>query len=183
MRCLRFFLLFPRLLLGLRQVIDWMMYVHCCLDDEAWENGFKQMVSEYGLETLAITLTRLCSEWLGLPDRFTWYRQADLRTAEELLDAVLSHGNFGRKMVTGQRVERVGRMIQETGFFRFLQDRGMAWWKPAKQYSILTPFAWIYTLCYYARKGAGLVFKPCRTIDDFNNGKRLSELYRKLGLL
>lgn len=51
--------------LGLRQIIDWMMYVHACLDEKGWEK-FKPCAQELGLEKLARVVTRLCVLYFGL---------------------------------------------------------------------------------------------------------------------
>ena len=45
--------------LGIRQIIDWMMFVHANLNDETWETGFAQLARGAGLETLAVTMTSM----------------------------------------------------------------------------------------------------------------------------
>ena len=67
--------------LGLRQIVDWMMYVHSNLDDVTWETEFMLPAREAGLEKLAVTLTYLCRKWLGLSDEITWCAGADDVTA------------------------------------------------------------------------------------------------------
>ena len=52
--------------IGLRQIIDWMMFVDKCLTDDKW-NEFEIMAAETGLKELAVTTTRMCEIYLGLP--------------------------------------------------------------------------------------------------------------------
>ena len=169
--------------LGLRQVIDWMMYVHRCLDDEAWENGFREMAAEYGLETLAITMTRMCREWLGLPDSITWDRNADPETALELLETVFARGNFGRKLGEERRVEGVGVNVRmKGGLFRYLQDAGLKHWEAARRYPVLRPFAWGYQLCRWVKLGCRYVLHPSGIRKQLDSGKNLYALQQKLGV-
>lgn len=168
--------------LGLRQVIDWMMYVHSCLDDEAWYNGFQQLAAKYGLEKLAVTLTWLCREWLGLPDKITWFEEADQRLAEQLLDEVFKRGNFGRKLDKDRRLETVVVGIRRLGFFHYLQHGGLYKWQASRKYPVLRPFAWAYQLCRWGKKGAGLLFRPQRIKDELDTGRDLYSLNKQLGL-
>ena len=169
--------------LGLRQVIDWMMYVHRCLDDEAWENGFREMAAEYGLETLAITMTRMCREWLGLPDSITWDRNADPETALELLETVFARGNFGRKLGEERRVEGVGVNVRRKGgLFCYLQDAGLKHWEAARRYPVLRPFAWGYQLCRWVKLGCRYVLHPSGIRKQLDSGKNLYALQQKLGV-
>ena len=86
--------------LGLRQVIDWMMYVNRVLDDEFWYSTFQPAVNELGLTTLAITATAQCQNYLGLPAR-SWCSEADKELVNQLLETILTSGNFGIKTGTG----------------------------------------------------------------------------------
>lgn len=169
--------------LGLRQVIDWMMYVHRCLDDEAWENGFREMAAEYGLETLARTMTRMCREWLGLPDPITWDRNADPETALELLETVFARGNFGRKLGEERRVEGVGVNVRRKGgVFHYLQDAGLKHWEAARRYPVLRPFAWGWQLCRWVKLGCRYVLHPSGIRKQLDSGKNLYALQQKLGV-
>ena len=168
--------------LGLRQVIDWMMYVHCCLDDAAWYNGFQQLAAKYGLEKLAVTLTWLCREWLGLPGKITWCEEADPLLAEQLLDEVFKRGNFGRKLDKDRRLETVVVSIRRLGFFHYLQHGGLYNWQASRKYPVLRPFAWAYQLCRWGKKGAGMIFRPRKMKDEMDTGRDLYSLNKQLGL-
>ena len=136
--------------IGLRQIIDWMMFVHKELDDSAWEKRFKKLAIDAGLDELAITVTYMCKKWLGLPDDITWCNSADDETADNLLIRVLDDGNFGRDRAP---YESVKSLIHNEGVFKYLQRAGMENWSLAQKYKIFRPFAWIYQLWRFSHKG------------------------------
>ena len=88
--------------LGLRQIIDWMLFVDQCLPDAAWP-AFETLTEKIGLKTLAVVTTRMCEMYLGLPDR-AWCAGADEGICRQLMDYVLESGNFGSKRVDDQSV-------------------------------------------------------------------------------
>ena len=167
--------------LGLRQVIDWMMYVHRCLDDEAWENGFREMAAEYGLETLAVTMTRMCREWLGLPAAVTWCSDADEALCAQLLDVISSSGNFGRKSGEQGHIEAVGTRIRNIGLFHYLQSTGEVSWKAYKRYPFLKPFCWIYRGFQLAKRGMK-TGRGISIVEDVDRSKDRYEVLKSLGV-
>lgn len=83
--------------LGLRQLIDWMMFADHYLDDEGY-NEYAEDMRKCGLLRLAIHVTRLCQLHLGLREEgISWCRKADESLCEELLAFVMEQGNFGIK--------------------------------------------------------------------------------------
>ena len=58
--------------LGLRQVIDWMLYVQSKLTDDFWHQTFEAAAKEAGLEKVAVTVTQMCKKYLGLPTEIHW---------------------------------------------------------------------------------------------------------------
>ena len=46
--------------LGLRQIIDWMMYAKANLTDEFWKNEFSEPAKKSGFETLALYHISFC---------------------------------------------------------------------------------------------------------------------------
>ncbi len=84
--------------LGLRQVIDWMMYVDKVLDDAFWKNEFEAVAVSKGLDSLAKTLTHMCQLYLGLSDRITWCMGADPVRCEKLMSLLFPLGtSVGRR--------------------------------------------------------------------------------------
>ena len=170
--------------LGLRQIIDWMMFVHAELnDDTAWKERFAPIAGKMGLETLAITLTKMCKTWLGLPDDITWCDSADDDTALQLLELVFYFGNFGRKDQDDRRFkEGIVVGIHNHGFFRHLQSTGKKNWKACQKYPFLRLFAWLYQLFRYLGKGIAAFSRGERFSRDVSAGKERAELYKDLGI-
>lgn len=165
--------------LGLRQVIDWMMFVHAELDDALWNTAFQKAANETGLETVAVTMTRVCQLYLGLTDSIRWCQYADNELCEELIENLLSSGNFDRKRGTGFAVESVTSNIARKGLFRYLQTAGEYNWKAYHKHKWLKPFAWFYQICRYAKKGIQAK-RGGKLKEDLVRGKQRSELLKQL---
>ncbi len=168
--------------LGLRQVIDWMMYVHSALSDAFWTEQFQQAARDVGLEKIAITATQMCKMYLGLPDRIDWCASADPELCEELMESLLSSGNFDRKRGKGSAVEAVTANVTRKGLFRYLQEAGEYNWKAYRTHKWLKPFAWIYQICRYAKQGLTVRRKGIRLKENMDRGRRRSDLLKKLGI-
>ena len=165
--------------LGLRQMIDWMMYVDQELDDELWLQSFKTAAEQTGLDKLARTATKMCQMYLGLSDRINWCKDADSRLCAELMDNLLSSGNFGKKRGSGLQVESTVSHLKRKGF-RYLQQAGEYNWKAYHKHKWLKPFAWIYQIGRYARQGLQTKREGKQIIEDIGRGKKRSDLYQKL---
>ena len=165
--------------LGLRQVIDWMMYVHSCLDNAVWEAEFQLPAREAGLEKLAVTLTYLCRKWLGLSDEITWCAGADDKLANQLLEYLFLDGNFGREKPF---FEKQGQILSSKGLFRFLQQSGLYHWEAAKRYPVLRPFAWAYQLRSYTLKYMNELIHGKKLIHGMKLGAEKAKMLKQLGI-
>lgn len=167
--------------LGLRQVLDWMMYVNQVLDDEFWDLEFGLITKEKGLETLAKTVTRMCQIYLGLPDSITWCKDADEELCAQLLSSLFHDGNFGRKQNEGQIIENVSNEIKRQGLFIYLQQTGENTWKAYHEHPSLKPLCWIYQLCRFARKGMRSR-RGLKMIGDMRHSLERNKLLKDLGI-
>ncbi len=165
--------------LGLRQMIDWMMYCHRELNDGFWQDSFRLAAEETKLTTLAITVTALCQKYLGLTTDITWCRGADEALVDELLDSLLISGNFGRKQGLGSNVEKVTAAFRREGLFHRLQHAGEYNWKAYHRHHGLRPFCWLYQIFRYIRQGMGRI-RYVRA--DLARGNDRYELLKKLGI-
>ncbi len=141
--------------IGLRQIIDWMMYADRELNDEFWITGFQPIVRALGFETLAVTITRMCQLYLGLREDITWCSHADEALCGELIGLFIESGNWGRKRGAYARKSTAVLIsaLNATTFFRRLQERGVYNWTLLSKHPWLKPFAWLYQICRYIRKG------------------------------
>ena len=169
--------------LGLRQIIDWMMYVDKCLSDEKWP-FFQDKAEKIGLDTLAITATKMCQVYMGLPnDNIHWADGSDAGLCADLMDYVLSCGNFGRKQGTNNTVSMIVSQNQGiTTLFKNLQARGESNWKALEKHSWLRPFAWMYQGCRYVKKGFGRKNAMGEFRKDLADGKKRDQLLKRMGV-
>ena len=163
--------------IGLRQIIDWMMFVHKELDDYAWSEHFYPLAREAGLEKLAITVTFLCKKWLGLPNKISWCNTADEDVAEQLLIRVLDEGNLGKDRAP---TESVNYSIRKEGVFKYLQRAGMYNWSLAQKYTFFRPFAWLYQLFRYVFMGIAGLFTGKKVFMKTKRNMSLEELWKRL---
>lgn len=168
--------------LGIRQIIDWMMFVDKCLPDEQWYE-FKDMAYNIGLEKLAIVLTRMCEIYLNLSPH-QWCNNASNDICKCLMDYVLNSGNFGKKrnLENHSGINTFTYARNPIAFFRLLQERGMANWKLTKKYWLLRPFAWVYQLGRYMYKGLGRK-KPINELkEEYKIARKRLVLFDYLGV-
>lgn len=165
--------------MGLRQVIDWMMFVHRELDDTFWDRVFRQKAEETGLCRLAMTITQMCRMYLGLPDEIAWCSGADKKVCEDLMDEILLSGDFGDKKSAGDLAETVATFMRREGVFRYLQFGGESNWKAYHKHKWLKPFCWIYQAFHYVKKSFSTGRRK-QLADGLDRSKTRHELLKKL---
>lgn len=163
--------------IGLRQIIDWMMFVHKELDDSSWETHFKALANEAGLEKLAITVTYMCKKWLGLPCDCTWCDSADEEVTDEILIRILDDGNLGFDRSIG---DSVLNSLKREGFFKHLQRVGLANSQLCQKHIVFRPFAWLFQLFRYLFRGFIGFIKREKIFMKTKNQMSLEELWKRL---
>ena len=170
--------------LGLRQIIDWMLYVQQALDDDAWFGEFQAVAQTVHLEKLAVTVTRMCQMYLGLREDISWCRFADRKLCQRLMEHIIGQGNFGNKLDRRSHgaVKVLNALRSDGNFFRLLQRHGCYNWKALQKHPWLRPFAWLYQLCRYIRKAlsGGRITRTFQGI--FQKQRRNSDLLADLGV-
>lgn len=168
--------------LGLRQIIDWMMFVGKCLPDEKWPE-FQEMAQRIGLERLAIVTTRLCEIYLGLPER-SWCAGEDEELCEQFMDYILACGNFGNKQTCDSSIIKnvFSRAKNPRAAFRLLQERGLVNWRTAQKHRFLRPFAWIYQLGRYFSLGIHRDEAMSKLKEEYKEARRRNDMFDKLGV-
>lgn len=168
--------------LGLRQIIDWMMFVDKCLSDEEWP-AFREMAERIGMDRLAVYTTRMCEIYLGLPER-KWCEDADSAVCEQLMDYVLASGNFGSNIVEDLDLSEYVMTKARTprAALNLLQERGLENWEAAHKHRFLQPFAWIYQAGRYLTKGLRQkdAINQLRTAHEV--AKKRNEMFDTLGV-
>lgn len=167
--------------LGLRQIIDWMMFADRNLANDSWEREYRRLFDKAGLSVLAETLTRMCQLHLGLRKDITWCQGAEEELCEELWRYVMEKGNFGRKEGSEAKGKNFfSRGYSVSGVLKHLQDSGKKNWKLLKKYPFLEPLAW----CYQAGVWAGYLLKRKNVIGslrkDHAQGSRRARMLKRL---
>lgn len=168
--------------LGLRHIIDWMLFVNRCLPDEKWPE-FHHLAQITGLDQLAAVTTRMCEIYLGLPER-KWCAEAEPGVCKCLMEYVMANGNFGRKLEDGSRMSAAFLSSAGTlkGAIQFLQGRGLLHWKAAQKHRFLRPFAWIYQAGRYLVKGFDRKNTISKLKNEYEDGRKRNDLFDSLGV-
>jgi hypothetical protein len=166
--------------IGLRHIIDWLMFAYSKLDDKLWKDSFEAVADELGLKTLALTVTRMGQLFFGVPtENMEWCKAADERLCTELLNQIFICGNYSLKQEG--KVANAVIYGKETGFFRNLEDNGLRNWEASQKHTWLQPFAWVYQIGYYINKYRHLdTFKEAMV--GIHNVKERTKVLENLGI-
>ena len=169
--------------LGLRQVIDFMLFVNSYKDEAEFERDVLPLFERAGLMRFAKVIAKTCKTYLGLPAAVKWCEGVDDKTCAEFLETVLKKGNFGRKDPFVYRpMENFTMSVKKNGFFKTLQTAGVANCKAFQKYKILRPFAWLYQLIRYCFKGVAAIFRKEKIFEDASAGREKADFYKRLGI-
>lgn len=168
--------------LGLRQILDWQMFVAAHLTDELWECGFQDAAQQIGMEKLAITTTWLCHAYLGLQTSATWFHNADAQLADDLLFYIMHKGNMGRKMEHDKQATRtvMHNFRSPAALVRYLYTGGRYHWAPARKHTWLAPAACIYQIGHVIRKGIARNASLCELVNDARSAQEEVDLLKRL---
>ena len=171
--------------IGLRQIIDWQMFVEKCLDDETWNLSFEPLAQKTGLKTLAIIITGLCSRYLGLSEKITWSNTADSSLIDGLLMFVMDCGNFGvfRDEIDKWSFGNIPNIWQIKNFFSYLQEQGIRNWHFAKKHTYLKCFAWLYEIIRLLHHGINKKITPSVLRRKMNREKRIRKMMKNLEIM
>lgn len=170
--------------IGLRQMVDWMMYVSTVLSDEMWNKSFRAAAQEVGMEKLAVTVTRMCQLYLGLTeDNITWCKCADEEAARNLMAYVLNSGNFGNKRgsLESSTLSKLPPITKPIALIKYLQAAGKNA-RLVQEHKLLTPFAWLCQLKHYAEIAIKNKLTPTKAAEMRRERKMRRELFEKVGV-
>lgn len=170
--------------IGLRQIIDWMHYADQILDECFWHEEFEPAARAFGLQKLAVTVTRMCQMYLGLREEgISWCSGSDEDLCCETITVIMERGNFGRKI--GKSSNTIQAIYEMKNIFHLpkqLQKRGEANWKALDRFPFLRPFAWLYQLCRYIRKGLSRKNPLRQLAEDVADHQKDADLLSRLGI-
>ena len=169
--------------LGLRQIIDWMMFVDQCLDDCAYTE-YEQALRKSGLLNLAKVVTKMCQKYLGLrQEGISWSREADEQLCDDLMDYIMEQGNFGEKRHDDKAAKIMSGYSNVGMMFRELQRRGLEKWPAVKKYYFLKPIAWSYALKESVKSVGKKGIHFSSVIRDYKIARRRKKMFGRLYIL
>ena len=180
--------------LGLRQIIDWEMFINSFANTVEWNSIFIPLLEKTGLLSLAVYVSRLCIKYLGLSIEVNFGVEIDDKLTDELLEAVLNDGNFGRRVYANKTFDEIKMIstsydIRHDGFYKYFTRIGFATSSFCRNHTSLKIFAFIYGLFRQMTMGILFLFKNSgigKKMSDANNMykmiKKRSALYKKLGV-
>ena len=168
--------------LGLRQILDWQMFVEAYLTDELWEHEFQHAAQRIGMEKLAITATWLCRTHLGLQTSARWFDGADAQLADDLLRYIMHRGNMGRKVKRSTQATRIvmHSFRSPAALVRYLYTGGRSHWAPARKHAWLAPAACIYQIGHVISKGLARNTSMGELVNDARRAQPEIDLLKRL---
>jgi len=168
--------------LGLRQIIDWMMFFsNVIISDKIW-NEFHEYAVLTGLGQLEYYVTSMCIYYLGLKSSVGIYN-ADKNECYELLQYILTSGNFGKGQEAADSkvsmvLKRNRSILQRV---RMMAQNGNIHWKETHKHSLPPAFAFIYQLVRYTKE----MNKRGISIGQFGSmvqqHKKTQDIFDKMG--
>lgn len=166
--------------LGLRHIVDWMMFANYYLNDENMREYMPDL-QKCGLDRLAIVVTKMCQRYLGLRcDNITWCESVDEDICEDLMNFIMEQGNFGKKVLNEKTAKVISGYNNPKLIFRRLQELGKKDWGILKKYPVLSPIAFIYEggkVFFSLFKGKGAVRQ---FLKDVQLGRRRTRMFTRL---
>ena len=121
---------------GLRHLCDWAVYV-----EKVNVEKFRDQLENIGLWTFASQLTAVCTRYLGLPEQ-SWAGEWDERFLSQLINDILSAGNFGHK----EAGRTASMKLKKSSFGEMTKEH----YGIVQKYPILLP---LFMLIYLTRYG------------------------------
>ena len=135
--------------IGLRHLCDWAVFLNS-YEEESFAEEFEEKLSEVGLWRSIQLISQTCVKYLGCEKRL-WMGSFDESFCDELIEDIVSAGNFGRKdgvrsgagyFISNRGSDGVGGNWFVQGF-RTLNDRVYLYMPFIKKHKILLPVGWI----------------------------------------
>lgn len=134
--------------IGLRHILDWIVFVDTVCDNEFWYNELEPIAKEYNLINIARITTYIGKKYFDLSKEITWCDDVDEAYCNQFLDYIFHSGNFGRKekKADGEYSQVLISKKSISDWFTYLQRSGMKNWIYAQNHSFVRPFAWLYQI-------------------------------------
>lgn len=143
--------------IGLRHLMDWSYFVHKTYNMTFWKEKVIPLLKKVGLFEFANIITALSVKLFSV-NTPAWMKKTDDKLLNELLEDILSGGNFGKK---DKKRAKSGMMISDRGksgigkgklyyLIKALNDSSYSLYPITKKYKILLIFVNFYRVLRYA---------------------------------
>lgn len=163
--------------LGLRQIIDWMMYVDKA--DQETMDKLMPLLRQTGMERLANTVTAACQKYFGL--RNTVNDSNEQYPCDAFIEYIINQGNFGRAD-ENPYAKTFLRLQNPVEIFKYCDQCGVKYWPATKRFVFLRPFAWIYGAGRVVMKAVSKKLKLGNLWNQYRKGREYRKLIASLGL-
>ncbi len=138
---------------GLRHLLDWMVYAKQNLSDQYWEDSFKYAAEQAGVAELAKVMTYTCQRCFGLSSKLSWCRDVDSVLCKSFLNYLVEQGDFGSKVKNDKEVKVLTEAKDIRGGLKRAYISSLYSMPAARKYWVLRPLAFLYQLGRYVYFG------------------------------
>ena len=137
--------------IGLRHLLDWLMYAEEYLTDDFWITEMKTIAEKYKVVELAAAMSRCGQLYFGLLQDRSWCTYVEEDFCETIITYMFKQGDFGKKAGSSDaQVKVLAESDGIGGLFRRI-DRSAEFSLPIiKKHPALRPIGWIYQVGRYA---------------------------------
>ena len=169
--------------IGIRHLLDWMVYAKKHLNDGYWEREFKEVAEKAHVTKLAMILTRTCQIYLGLTEDMSWCKPIDDQICHNLIDYFFEQGNFGRKLGKEDAdIEFFSQSRTISGFLKQMDLSSQYSFPIVKRYVFLRPFGWACQMGRYLVKALTSKKSIEDLLKDQRKGIKRAEFFEQLGI-
>lgn len=170
--------------LGLRHLCDWATYVKKTANEPFWEETTLPFLKKIGLLKYAVTMTKTCAIYLGIPCP-AWAEKGDEKLCREIIEDVFSSGNFGRKdgarAKSGMLISEHGKNGTKKGAIYNLAHslHSYVWMQPwVRKCPILYPFVYVWKALRFLF--LSMIGKRPNLIKIRSHAEERKAIYKKL---
>ena len=165
--------------IGLRHFCDWAALANTISDDD-WVSKFEPILTKIKIKSMAMAFSKAAHLLLEMPEK-EWFKNYDNNIASQLINDILSGGNFGRFDANRQKQKLFidGRNNTITSLFRRFFQNVYCWQPFFKTHKIFLP---VGSLIYFFRTITLVILgKRYRiSFSDVKDGVQRSQLYNEL---
>ena len=137
--------------IGLRHLLDWLMYADKYLTDEFWNTEMKPIAEKFKVDELAAAMSRCGQLYFGLLQGRSWCDYIEDIFCENIITYMIKQGDFGKKARFSDAQVKVIAESEGLGeLFRRINRSAEHSMPIIKKCPILRPIGWIYQVGRYA---------------------------------